>query len=474
MALLQEIQVPLLAVNDTSLTVVEINFAGGSQVKKGDTIMVFETSKTTYDVEAASDGYIQYLCEVDHDYEVNTVVARIYSEAGEAAKAAAPVRPEVPLNGASVAGTAVQSAAAPTVTGTAIQGVAGPAALRDFALPAGSAAVWEGETLFSREATRLMTEAGIAPSAFAGRDLVTGKDVRDLLQPATGTAAPAAQSAPAAVPAKNSQARATLPADPQKVIVDRLGSAKKREIEYLGDVQSTGLTSTINIFVDTEGIFTHINRSLKHLRDSLLPVIVYESARLLADYPLLNAYFTGDAIARYRDVNPGFAIDIDKGLKVLKIAGAGQMTIPAIEKEILRLSGSYLDDTLEIDELTDITFTITDLSSEGVAFFRPLVNKMNSSILGVSAIDGKLQRCTLSLTFDHRVTEGKLAAQFLKELKERLESYRATDTQAALAGVACFKCLKTLGEDLSGVGFARCITPEGKDGYICQSCLKGF
>ena len=442
---------PLLAVNDTSLTVVEIGFANGSPVKKGDVVMVFETSKTTYDVEASSDGYIQYLCEPDHDYEVNTVVAKIYSEAAEAA-----VRP--------AQGPAINGAVAAAVTKTPVSKGAVPS-VRDFALPDGQAPVWEGETLFSREATRLMLEAGVAPSVFAGRDFVTAKDVRD-----------AAKSAPAAAgaTAKSVPARPTLPADPQKVIVDKLSSAKKREIEYLGDVQSPGLTSTINTYVDTEGIFTHINRSLKYLKDALLPVIVYETARLLADYPLLNAYFTGDAIARYRDVNPGFAVDIDKGLKVLKIAGAGQLTIPAIEEEILRLSGRYLDDTLEIDELTDITFTITDLSSEGVAFFRPLVNKMNSSILGVSAIDGKLQRCVLSLTFDHRVTEGKLAAQFLKELKDRLESYRAVDTQALSGGVACFKCLKTLREDLAGVGFARCITPEGKDGYICQSCLKGF
>ncbi len=52
MALLQEILVPLLAVNDTTLTVVEIPFSNGAKVKKGDLIMVFETSKTTYDVEA--------------------------------------------------------------------------------------------------------------------------------------------------------------------------------------------------------------------------------------------------------------------------------------------------------------------------------------------------------------------------------------------------------------------------------------
>jgi pyruvate/2-oxoglutarate dehydrogenase complex dihydrolipoamide acyltransferase (E2) component len=258
------------------------------------------------------------------------------------------------------------------------------------------------------------------------------------------------------------------------VILEKLSSAKKREIEYLSDVQSDGLTSTVNIFVETTGIFTHINAAVRHLKDSLLPVILYESARLLKDYPLLNAYYTGNAIAQYREVNPGFAIDIDKGLKVLKVEGAGEMTIGAIEEAILRLSGAYLDDCLVVGDLTDITFTITDLSSEGVAIFRPLVNKMNSAILGVSAIDEKLDRCTLSLTFDHRVTEGKAAVRFLKELKDRLESYRAAGISQEMKHISCFKCFKTLREDMGGTGFARVVTPEGKDGYICQSCLKGF
>src|SRR5258708_33999096 len=96
MALLQEISVPLLAVNDTSLTVVEIAFSNGAKVKKGDLIMVFETSKTTYDVEAPEEGYIQYLCETDEDYAVNEIVARIYSEAAEAHTAPAAIHASPP------------------------------------------------------------------------------------------------------------------------------------------------------------------------------------------------------------------------------------------------------------------------------------------------------------------------------------------------------------------------------------------
>ena len=454
MALLLEIQVPLLAVNDTTLTVAELSYASGTKVKKGDVVMILETSKTTYDLEAGADGYIQYLCEAGRDYEVNTPIAYIYSEAAEA-EAAAPQRPVT----------------APQRPGTNV----GPVQASAPTL------FWEGETLFSREAIRLMETAGVERTAFAGKDFVTGGDVRNFLTPAMGPTTPAAKaaattgtaaaghpSAPAHRPAAG-----ILPVDPARAVVEKLASAKRREIEYLSDVQSTGLTSTINTYVETEEIFTFINRGLRYLKDSLLPVIIYETGRLLTDYPLLNGYFTGEAAALYKEINPGFAIDIDRGLKVLKIADAGQKSIGDIEAEILKLSGQYLDDTLRIEQLTDITFTITDLSSEGVAFFRPLINKMNSAILGISAIDEKLQRCTLSLTFDHRMTEGKLAARFLQELKERIESYRPKGLPGR-QDIACFKCYKTLKEDLAGTGFVHCITPEGKDGYICQSCLKGF
>jgi pyruvate/2-oxoglutarate dehydrogenase complex dihydrolipoamide acyltransferase (E2) component len=456
MPILQEITVPLLAVNDTSLTVAELAFAPGAGVKNGDVIMVLETSKTTYDVTAEVEGYIQYLCEQGNDYEVNTIIARIYSEMTEAA--------EAPLPGVVMPALQLKAGSLPARTSR-------PATGARTAQLSPAASFWEGETRFSREAARLLETAGVDKSVFAGKDLVIAADVRAFLEPAapllvTGGSTPATAS-------RQRQASAVLPADPAKVIVEKLSSGKRREIDYLSDVQAPGLTSTINIYVETEGIFTFINRSLHYLKDSLLPVIIYETGRLLTRYPLLNGYFTGESIALYKEVNPGFAIDIDKGLKVLKIAAAGQKNIEEIEKEILGLSGQYLDDTLQIDQLTNITFTITDLSSENVAFFRPLVNKMNSAILGISSIDEKLQRCALSLTFDHRMTEGKQAARFLYELKERLESYRPKEMPADL-DVSCFKCYKRLKEDLGGTGFARCITPEGKEGYICQSCLKGF
>jgi pyruvate/2-oxoglutarate dehydrogenase complex dihydrolipoamide acyltransferase (E2) component len=497
MPLLQEIKVPLVAVNDTSLTVVEIAYSNGHPVKKGDAVMVFETSKTTYDVEAEADGYIQYRCETDRDYEVGVVVAQIFSTAEEALATPAPTSPfaPAPISTTSSTGSSTPARSSVSISNSAPAGLAASTAGKPDHRPSArntdptdrpqvrsiaSLPPFEGPTLFSADALELIASSGIDKNIFKGRDLINRSDVEEWLHPAP--AAPFADRATINGPVTISSAGAhtappakkpLLPVDPAKSLLQKLTSAKRREIEYLSEVQSTGLTSTIHVFVETRGIFTHIHRSLKYLKDSLLPVILYEVARLLQDYPLLNAYFTGEGIATYKEINAGFAIDIDKGLKVLKIAGAGEKSIQEIEAAILQLSGNYLDDTLALEDLIDITFTITDLSSEGVHFFRPLINKMNSAILGVSAIDAQLQRCALSLTFDHRVTEGRYAARFLNELKERLESYRPKD-HALHRNIACFKCFKTLQEDLGGAGFARCVTPAGEDGFICQSCLKGF
>ena len=439
MALLQEIKVPLLAVNDTSLTVVAMSFSSGEKVKKGDLLMVFETSKTTYDVEAEADGYIQYFCETGNDYEVNELVAKIFDDLYEMEQ----VKPVTII--------------VPAVSGNGIHQPASAVLSH-----------WEGETVFSEEASRLLASSGIALSLFEGKDFVSKKDVEEIL----GIKQKPVVRAGTAQPVQN-KIKPAAAVDNERLIIEKLSTGKKREIEYLSDIQSTGLTSTINTSVETGGIFVHVNESLAYLKNSLLPLIVYETARLLKKYTVLNAYYTPGGIALYKDVNVGFAIDIDKGLKVLKLPLTNETNLAEIEGAIMHLSEKYLDDKLDIADLTEIGFTITDLSAEGVNFFKPLVNTMNSAILGVSSIDEKLDRCILSVTFDHRVTEGKTVEQFLKELKDRLESYRA-DAIYKTKDITCFKCYTTLAEDLGDTGFVHCVKPDGKDGYICQRCFKGF
>lgn len=436
MPLLQEIRVPLLSVNDTSLTVVDIPFTTGAKVKKGDIIMVFETSKTTFDVPAEADGYVKYFCSVDKDYNVNDLVASIFLDQAEV----------ISTNGVAVEDIAGNHIAAKKETTEQHE--------------------WLGSQVFSLAAKSLINERKVNEAVFIGREFIGKIDVEAFL----GIKKDVKQT--------NTKAR-LKPAAPfptlDKITSRKLSSAKKREIEYLSAVQSFGLTSTVNTIVEMDGIFEAVNPSFTLIRNSILPIAIYETGRLLMKYKELNAFFTEEGTALYNDIHIGFAVDIEKGLKVLKIGKANEASVPEIEKAIIELSNKYLDDKLDLDDLSDITFTITDLSGETVSFFHPLVNMMNSAILGISSVDEKLNRCILSLTFDHRVTEGKNVARFLFELKSRLEAYGGKSaSRVDIDSVRCFKCRKSLAQDLSDTGFAKCITPQGKEDFICQSCLKGF
>jgi pyruvate/2-oxoglutarate dehydrogenase complex dihydrolipoamide acyltransferase (E2) component len=435
MALLLEIKVPLLSVNDITLTVTELSFKTGQQIKKGDVIMVFETSKTTYDVEAETNGFIQYLCDVDHDYEVDTIIARIFSDASD-----------------------IQ------------EFVAAPKAIsEEEKLPFSNQPEWNGEPIFSSKALAMMQTLGIDKNVFKGKDFVNTTDVEHVVK---GNGVKSVRKSPASKAATIADEH-PLPV-PDDVVLEKLSKNKKREIAYLSEVQSSGLISMVNATVQVDGIFSMLNPSLKYLKDSLLPIVIYETSRLLKKYPLLNSYFNNDSIAIYKNVNVGFAVDLGKGLKVLQIPATEKKDLKEIEQSIMGLSNKYLDDELAIEDLSNITFTITDLSAEGISSFLPLVNARNSAILGISSVDAKLNRATLTLTFDHRVTEGKTAAQFLGDLKERLESFRAKNRKALASGLTCYKCGKSLSNDLSDVGFVKCITPEGEEAHICQTCFKGF
>ena len=438
MALIQEIKVPLLSVNDTSLTIVDILVTNGNKVKVGDLLMIFETSKTTYEIHSEAEGYIKILSEKDKDYDVNTVVAAIYSTKDETAIILNPDLVDIlqhKSDGFNKDNSNIET--------------------NQFS----------GSARFSESALQLMDELKADTSLFEGWDLVSKEDVEVVILKK--------RKEKKSTFLTKSITNETKEKLPENVYSQDLTSNKKREIEYLSAVQGTGLISTVYINIDTTNIFGFINPQMKFLKNSLLPVTIYECSKLLQKYKILNGFFDDNKVYYYNEINAGFAIDIDNGLKVVKIKSSDQINLQELEEQIFSLSEKYLENKLSVEDLTGITFTITDLSGEGINFFKPLVNKYNSAILGISSTDSKTKNQVLSLTFDHRVTEGKLASAFLKELKQRLESYASKDINNTRPDISCYKCFKTLEEDLSGIGFVTCITSQGRDGYICSSCWNG-
>lgn len=242
--------------------------------------------------------------------------------------------------------------------------------------------------------------------------------------------------------------------------------SKSNEIKALTSVNQSGLVSTIAVKVKVSPFDDYFKKGI--LRE-----VVFEASRLLKGYPLLNAFYSEGRIHLHENVNIGFAVDIDDGLKVLVVKDANKESFLEISTEMDNLISKYLEKELSVSDLTQGTFTITDLSTFGVSSFVPLINADQSAMLGISAFEESSNTIELSLSFDHRVTEGRYVANFLTDLKGRLE---ALITKSEINNIKCCQCLKSLSEDktMNGIGFYRLVRHDGSESLICQVCAAGW
>jgi 2-oxoglutarate dehydrogenase E2 component (dihydrolipoamide succinyltransferase) len=141
---------------------------------------------------------------------------------------------------------------------------------------------------------------------------------------------------------------------------------------------------------------------------------------LLPEWPELNAFYAERGAWRYRSAGIGFAVNLGRGLKVPVVKQAAQSSLRAVAEAVRELSLRYMRDELTIENVTGGTFTVTDLSAEGVVHFVPVLNERQAAILGLTAERGHRTR-ELVLTFDHRLSDGMRAGRFLAALRDRLE-----------------------------------------------------
>jgi pyruvate dehydrogenase E2 component (dihydrolipoamide acetyltransferase) len=145
----------------------------------------------------------------------------------------------------------------------------------------------------------------------------------------------------------------------------------------------------------------------------------------------MNAHFIDDGLVTFDEVNIGLAVDTDRGLVVPVIRNAENLGLLGIAAERGRLVQRALAGSLTQDEVSDSTFTITNLGSLGVDSFTPIINPPQVAILGIGRIRpvpavfedqvSIRQVMVLSLTFDHRVIDGAPAARFLQDVTKLIE-----------------------------------------------------
>lgn len=423
---MQAVLAPHEFVNDESVLLVQWLVKDGEQVPQGHPLVTIETSKATLDIEAPVAGYVRFHLPKGTEVKVGGTLCYITdSPTDPVPQTFEPSRKttaEVPRQRA--------SHSAPTST-----------------------------TRFSGQASALLQQHGLVEDQFAGKGLVTAEDVLKLVN-RDKAPEPRSSSVSSHVPVR----------------IEELPRRKRIEAKYLMAGQNA-VSSLVSVICSTRGLKAAA-QTHPELRGGPLPLILHETARLLRKYPVFNAFYDGGNVHYYDSVNIGIAMDAEHGLKVPVLANADRRTIAETRMELENFVLSYLDDTLPVQALADGTFTVTDLSGEDVHSFVPLINQGQAAILGIGAeyfpsglSEGMF---TLLLAFDHRLTEGRAAAAFLKDLRDRLASYeralRGPDPEAS-----CARCLRT-GSELAelNVPLLLGVQPTGGTAPICGNCIVGW
>lgn len=159
--------------------------------------------------------------------------------------------------------------------------------------------------------------------------------------------------------------------------------------------------------------------------------VIAAAARALRQHPMMNAQLIDDRVELLEPVNVGMAVAVPDGLIVPVVSGADQLGLVDLALETSRLAAAARAKSLALAELEGGTFSVTALGMAGVDMFTPVINPPNAGILGVGRIRDdvawagdtprKVQRLTLSLTWDHRVLDGVPAAAFAQTVKALLE-----------------------------------------------------
>lgn len=167
---------------------------------------------------------------------------------------------------------------------------------------------------------------------------------------------------------------------------------------------------------------------------SINDFVVRATALTLKQHPEVNSGFdtTVPGIIRFESIDLSVAVAIPDGLITPIVRHADHLSLGQIATEVKSLAGRAREGKLQPEEYQGGSFTISNLGMYGVAEFQAILNPPQAAILGVSAVldhpviregavvPGKVMRLTLSV--DHRVVDGALAAEFLKSLKQALEA----------------------------------------------------
>ena len=441
---------PKLSDTMTEGTLVSWKKKKGDKVSAGEVIAEIETDKATMEWESSEDGTLtEIYVEEGGKVNVGDKIAFIAGEGEEAPKKeekkepekkeekteeTKEKKPEAETEKPAPAEKKEKETAPPQEK--TVEAAVPAARSEDKKKPAQPTATpartEEARVKASPVARRVAAELGVDLSSVKG----TGPDGRvtetDVRGAAKSKGTTPAEKAPAAKPSAPSikageGARIQL-SGMRKIIAQRL-------VESLGPVPHFYLTIEINATPlmtareELKSAGEGADTSKITVNDFVLKAAVQAAVKV----PRVNASFDGDAIVQYADVDLGIAVAIEDGLLTPVIRAAQNKSLREISQQVKDLASRARNKRMKPEEFQGGTFTVSNLGGMGIDSFSAVINPPQGFILAVGkvtkvpVIDDSDQivagnRMSITMSCDHRVVDGALGAEYLKELRHLLEN----------------------------------------------------
>ena len=393
--------------------VVRVLIQAGDPVVEDQYLMEVETDKAAVEIPSPYAG-IARIVHVKEGQTINVGDVVVTFDDGDGSVPAAPVGESAEVSAPAPARTEPEAAA--------------PASSAP-PKPAGRVAAAPAVRRLARElGVNLATVTGTGPG---GR--ITKQDVEDHVAPSTPDAAP----------------RPPLPAPslPEGTLdKDKWGSIRRVPLNQIRKTIAKRMSQSASTIPHVthcdEADITELDRMRRHLNEATggdpkltaMSFLIRAVCIAIRRYPIFNASFDAEQpqIIYKEYVNMGIAVDTERGLTVPVIRHADRLTLREIAMALRTIADRIRSNDFAIEDLRGGTFTITNVGALGGVFTTPIINYPEVAILGLGRSrrvpvirNGEVEEALvlpLSLSFDHRATDGANAARFTREVVSYLET----------------------------------------------------
>jgi pyruvate dehydrogenase E2 component (dihydrolipoamide acetyltransferase) len=395
-----ELKVPTLGMDMEEATIVRWLVEEGAEVKKGDPILEIDTDKTSFEIESPADGNVRAIRgEEGETLPVGATLAYVTAPGEEIPEdpATADVAPAEPVAQTETRREIPQSqpAAADSENGRKVR--ASPAARRAAA------------------------QMGVSIENVPGSGPYGRIYLSDVLEMEAGAPAEPSPEVPA----------------PEPALIDAARREPLSRIRRLGAERTARSFSEVPHFYLTRDLeadrLVELAERLRGRMDpapSLTELLVLAVSRTLKNHPRLNVRYADGELEVHEEVNVGVVVATDEGLVVPVVLKADTLLLRELVPRVKDLVRRARDHRLAPEELSEGTFTISNLGMMGIDSFDAIINTPEAAILAVGRvrtvpewIDGVwVPRRVISATLsvDHRVADGADGARFLLDLQETL------------------------------------------------------